>query len=639
MILQIRKAQITALILPCLLICAFLLYQPGENGNFFFDDYPTLESIGANGGIHNIKGMMQFLTSGDAGPSGRPLSLLSFLIDANDWPASAQSFKRTNILLHLLNATLVCWLSLMLARMISLRETPSTVTALLTTAIWLLHPLHASTVMVIVQRMTELMAAFVLAGMIAYLHGRKILNEKPVKGYLWMSAGIAVSGILATLSKENGVLLLIYVGVIESFLLQPTGLPPPPYWKRWATLFLAAPIAILCLYFAFKWPAYALSYSLREFSPYERLLSETRVLSIYIKNIILPSLGQTGIYHDSFPPSRGFLSPPSTLISSIFLAILFGIALRLRNLHPVISLGIIWFFAGHLLESTFLPLELFFEHRNYVPMVGPFFALAYYVTRVPAKYKIPALSGIALYISLLGTITYQSAQLWGNTEAQAEIWAQEQPHSIRAQQSAAQYWTSKGDMLRARNHFVEGLKYNPTDTGLVLQLIQNMCAHGDLPAGFTEKNLKTLRTGARNNSAPDTIKKLIGLHEESSCPQLTIMDIHAMIDALLANPHFPEAQSKMTLLTQKSRLYRLELDLNNTVEYLNLAYNAQPKVDLALLAAYWLTTAGLFDKASEEIQKARQLDTSGLPWQRGIHAKEIDSMERYISQSRDRSIH
>ena len=46
---------------------------------------------------------------------------------------------------------------------------------------------------------------------------------------------------------------------------------------------------------------------------------------------------------------------------------LLGGSCWLRRRLPVVACGILWFFVGHLLESTVIPLELMFEHRNYLP--------------------------------------------------------------------------------------------------------------------------------------------------------------------------------------------------------------------------------------------------------------------------------
>ena len=45
-------------------------------------------------------------------------------------------------------------------------------------------------------------------------------------------------------------------------------------------------------------------------------------------------------------------------------------AFLLQRQNPLAALGIGWFFAGQLMESTIFPLELVFEQRNYLADFG-----------------------------------------------------------------------------------------------------------------------------------------------------------------------------------------------------------------------------------------------------------------------------
>ena len=93
--------------LAALLLIAGLCYLPGLNGGFLFDDFVNLDALGKRGPIDNAPAFWRYITSGTADPTGRPLALLSFLIDARDWPADPAPFLRTNLLLHLLNGVLL----------------------------------------------------------------------------------------------------------------------------------------------------------------------------------------------------------------------------------------------------------------------------------------------------------------------------------------------------------------------------------------------------------------------------------------------------------------------------------------------------------------------------------------------------
>ena len=66
-------------------LLAWISYSPGLSGGFLFDDFVNLDALGKTGRIDNWPGFWRYITSGTADPTGRPLALLSFLIDARDW--------------------------------------------------------------------------------------------------------------------------------------------------------------------------------------------------------------------------------------------------------------------------------------------------------------------------------------------------------------------------------------------------------------------------------------------------------------------------------------------------------------------------------------------------------------------------
>ena len=103
-------------ILILTLTIGIITYWAGIKGDFLFDDYPNLEPLGTYGTIDSWDKAKNFINSGFAGPTGRPISLASFLINDNTWPSIAYSFKYTNIMIHLLNGVLLCWAILLLLR-------------------------------------------------------------------------------------------------------------------------------------------------------------------------------------------------------------------------------------------------------------------------------------------------------------------------------------------------------------------------------------------------------------------------------------------------------------------------------------------------------------------------------------------
>src|SRR3569833_3591035 len=140
------------------------------------------------------------------------------------------------------------------------------------------------------------------------------------------------------------------------------------------TALVAIPAAAGLLFLLFKGSYFSNAYALRDFTFTERVLTEPRILFSYIHGLLLPDGGRFGLYHDDYPLSQNLISPFSTLLSILSWGILVLIPLAIRyDVARWLSFGIIFFLAGLALDSSLLPLELYFEDRYYLPGYGFFF--------------------------------------------------------------------------------------------------------------------------------------------------------------------------------------------------------------------------------------------------------------------------
>jgi len=90
-----------------------------------------------------------------------------------------------------------------------------------------------------------------------------------------------------------------------------------------------------------------------------------------------------------------------------------GLGLGLLRRSPLATFEILFLFAGHRLESTLIPLELAFEHRNYLPSLGLILAAADLIgsaTGALARFRpvIAALGLLALF-----SLSFARSWVWG----------------------------------------------------------------------------------------------------------------------------------------------------------------------------------------------------------------------------------
>lgn len=462
------------------LALALVVYWPGLQGGFLFDDAPNLSPIAAYGGIKDWETFKSFVFQGFAGPLGRPIALASFVLDANYWPASPEPFKWTNLCIHLLVAVVLAWATLNLLRFYGVDEQTARWGAVLNMALWMLHPYMVSTTLYVVQRMAQLAALFMFAGLAGYLHGRLLLPRKPRAAYAWMSVSLILGTLLAAFSKENGVLLPLLALVVEWCAPLPgtvnSGVNAMPALRpdwRWRALFLwlpsAAVIGLLAGHLNFSpnlWPT-------RPFNQLERLLSEARILWEYLFHLYVPRIEGRGLFQDGFQISAGWLAPATTLASALGLAVLLALAVwgRRKSIWGAFfALAVLFFLASHLVESTVIGLELYFEHRNYAASAFLFLPIVMGLLWVAErKSRFVGASALVAVIAMLSGLTWHRARMWADTDALQTYWAIATPDSPRAQNHLAVQIFNRGQPDKALEYLEAASQRLPDSSLLSMQ--------------------------------------------------------------------------------------------------------------------------------------------------------------------------
>ena len=586
------------LALTLLILCAWGVYRPGLTGDFLFDDFGNLPALGATGPIDNPEALARYLTSGTADPTGRPLTLASFLIDAHDWPASPYPFKVTNVLLHLLNGALLACVLLQLGRALRLSDLQNKTAALFGAGAWLLHPLLVSTTLYVVQREAMLPGVFVLLGTLGWISGRKsFMAGLTNRGTAVMAASVVVCTILATLCKANGVLLPLLLLLIEWIVLTPNRPSPAALRNRFrlsVQVLLVLPSLLLAVYMLSQIPAaIANAHDVRDWSILQRLLSEPRALIDYLALLWWPRAHSIGLFTDGFAVSRDWLHPWTTVPCMLMVLSLFCAGFFLRKKHPAVALALLFFFAGQMLESTWLPLELYYEHRNYLPAMMMFWPLGLALSEPGRLHQLRRVAAIAA-LMLFAVLTHSRASVWGNGYQQALIWAAFNPDSARAQVNAAEYDMAHGRPRLAAARLRNALPSQPREIQIPMNLIGAECQTLGLRAvtlDATNYALSHSTTGAE--LAFKWFNAAIELVKNESCPGLDSAALQAMLDSMRRNPRWRHLTSRRQDIEHlQGTLYLAEDRPVRALQAFNRALSEYPKPDTALDQAAALGASG-----------------------------------------------
>jgi protein O-mannosyl-transferase len=422
-----------------LAVAIFAAYWPGRGGGFVLDDVRLIQrnsTLQAVDGLDPKAIASASLSGTEQSSLARPLSMFTFALNQATTGGDVPSMKVTNFALHTLNALLVLWLAARLLALPSFASVDAKRRAWAVrfiAAAWALHPLHATTILYVVQRMELLAHAFVFAGLLLYLAGRKRQIDSVRGGTPRVFAALVIATGVGILAKETAALLPLYILGLEACLLRfrtHAGVSRTMV-ASWSGLVIAGAVTTIAWLLPHTLPVYAA----RDFTLGERLLTEPRVLLEYLQWSVLPLPSSLGLFHDDIVVSRGWWSPPSTSFAVLGIVALVALAFVLLRRRPLTALGMLWWLAAHALTGTFVPLELTYEHRNYFAVLGVCLVLADLLLLAPSRdvtRRLGASVAGVIVVAFAGVTTIRASE-WRTPETFAMHEAAKRPASPRAQ--------------------------------------------------------------------------------------------------------------------------------------------------------------------------------------------------------------
>ena len=525
------------------LIITFFAYFPGLSGDFIFDDASNLRHIAVYNQYNGFDALIKYVLSNESGVLKRPISTLSFLLNSTTWPANAYYFKLTNIIIHLINGLLLYLVTCKLLIQLNFKANQIKYIALIHMSIWLLHPYFVSTTLYVVQRMSMFPALFVLIGIYLYLKARETVIKNQVWGIIYLILAVGLCTLLATLSKENGIILPILLLVIENILNKSNS--KNKLNKNLKLIFLILPSLIITIAFIYKIPDFIENYNLREFSIVERLLTQPRVVMTYLFHLFAPNYLTESVYTDGFIVSTSLIQPLSTLLSILFVLTLIIFAIMKRKSSPLISLSILFFFTALIIESTVVPLEIYFEHRSYLPSLFIFLPLSVFLFNgiKYSKIYMIIISAIIFYLSLS---TYLRSDLWGNNIKLITVTSLKFPESVRATNRRASILFSQGHTSIAIKLLDNAAQSHPNLT-IKLNIIKLKCSiKQSIDRDFNDL-LQSLKYQSVTKDDRNSLIAIFNLLSTSDCTKDSIMSYHKLVQAIKHNKGYNNPAIKSTL--------------------------------------------------------------------------------------------
>ncbi|MBN2283459.1 MAG: hypothetical protein JXO48_06175 [Deltaproteobacteria bacterium] len=362
---------LTALFLLVLLLAA---YSNSFQGDWHFDDY---YSIVDNVNVHLKKlswpDIKKTFYRVEGHLSKRPIPFFTFALNYYFGRYSTFGYHLVNFAIHYVSSLFLFLFLMDTLRLPLLKDRYGSTAfplALLATVLWAISPVHVPAVSIIVQRITCMAALFYIMAMYFYLKGR----TAPSRGTAILFYSLClISAILAFLSKQNAAMLPVSIFLFDLFLIQ--GVSGPVLKKNFKILILVLiPVVILGSLYT-DYASLLNGYKIRPFSLDERLLTEARIIVFYMSLLLYPAGSRLTFLHD-VKLSTSLFHPWTTLPAILFIIAILTAAFIFARKRPLLSYCVIFFFLNHIIESSFIPLELIYEHRNYLPSMLFFVPLA-----------------------------------------------------------------------------------------------------------------------------------------------------------------------------------------------------------------------------------------------------------------------
>jgi hypothetical protein len=507
-------------------LAAALVYANTLANGFVWDDHevvaarvdPVPTSVAA------VFAEADVVTKSQPAPYYRPLSRLTYLLEARLWGRAPRGYHAVNIVLHAGAAVLLLTLCATVFE--------DRLAAILPPLLFATHPVHSEPVNFITTRNTILATIFVLAACLAYVRARH-------GGGCWNDVAAVVMYFAGLLSKETSAMLPLVLAVWEYG--RPTRQPPDA--RRVVRTFLGF-LGVLGIYLVMRAAALGsiVGQSVRVGDIGRALVTIAHTVPTYLSMLVWPT-SLTVLYGD-----------PSSYVADLrvlgiaWLLVVLGVIAALVHGGWTARFGVAWFAIHFLPVSTLvaIPSAPIAERYLYLPVIGVWVMLGGLFARLSTRqrWRIPVVVLTAALVVSLVTLTTRRNAEWtddvalfsaairvepglavahynlgvalmdsGDAERARREWettVEIEPRHADALFQLGSWYAERGSLREAESFFVAALAANPADPATHYNLGRLMEATGRVPQALAHYEQFVTSAAPEHHALADAVRSRIG---------------------------------------------------------------------------------------------------------------------------------
>ena len=420
-----------------IIIVGFIIYENSLKGEFIWDDYYLVKD---NVYIRNLSNIPKIFKNDLGSGSGerygyyRPMQVFTYLIDYSLWELNVVGYHLTNIILHILVTLGIWWFVILVFK--------DRFLSLLTSLLFITHPIHTQAVSYISGRADSLALLFMLLCLIFYI---KNLDSGKTKFYILM----ILSYILAILSRENS-LVLPFLLILYHYTFKK---------KIKLTTFLVI-FSLTFSYIILRFVILKILFSHYTASTmFQRIPGFLVAITSYTKLLLLPS----GL-HMEYGDKIFRITNPKALLGFLILFSSLVYALKKRRANPLVLFSVFWFLIALSPVYNLYPVSAYMaEHWLYVPSIGVFLIMANlftYFYRVKGLKKISMLCLICI-LTFYSYSTIRQNDYWKDAVPFYERALKYSPQNDKIHNNLGLVYRQKGNIGKAEALYKKAIELNP----------------------------------------------------------------------------------------------------------------------------------------------------------------------------------